>query len=111
MKALILDQHGSRPTPMLVERPIPVPGPGEVLVHLKAAGLNYRELYWMESGNEEAPPQIVMGGDGAGLVAALGEGVQGWSVGDRVLINPIISCGECRRCREGRPGDRHLGLG
>lgn len=48
MKAVVLDQTGARPLPRLAEVPTPVPGPGEILVQVKAAGLNFCELFWAE---------------------------------------------------------------
>ena len=82
--------------------PTPTPGPGQVLVRLKAAALNRLDI-WVREGwpglNLEYPH--IPGADGAGEVAALGSGVRNWSRGDRVVINPNLSCGECGYCLAG----------
>jgi NADPH:quinone reductase-like Zn-dependent oxidoreductase len=73
-----------------------------VLVQLQAAALNHIDLYPFGTG--QAPPEwepYVGGVDGAGVVAALGADVAGWSVGDQAIINPVLFCGDCVRCQEG----------
>jgi NADPH:quinone reductase-like Zn-dependent oxidoreductase len=72
------------------------------LVRLKAAALNHLDL-WVRKGWPELKLQYphIPGADGAGLIAALGSGGSGWSVGDRVVINPNLSCGKCEFCLAG----------
>jgi NADPH:quinone reductase-like Zn-dependent oxidoreductase len=70
----------------------PEPGPGEVRVDLVAAALNRRD-WWIRNGGKAALP-AVLGSDGAGVVSALGDGVQGVATGDEVVINPGIGWGE-----------------
>jgi NADPH2:quinone reductase len=67
----------------LVEVPTPEPGPGEVLVRVAAAGVNFIDTY-RRAGVYAVPFPHVVGGEGAGTVEALGEGVDGVQVGDRV---------------------------
>ncbi len=67
----------------------PEPGPGEVLVSLRAAGLNHLDV-WVRKGLPSVPKPRILGADGAGVVAALGDGARGFEVGDRVVINPGI---------------------
>jgi len=67
----------------------PEPGPGDVLVSLRAAGLNHLDV-WVRKGLPSAPKPRILGADGAGVVAALGEGVEGFEIGDRVVVNPGI---------------------
>ncbi|MHC0036245.1 zinc-dependent alcohol dehydrogenase family protein [Pseudoneobacillus sp. C159] len=74
----------------LEEVPIPQIGPGEVLVKIRAAALNHRDIYvnneWRflkDTGNS-----LIAGGDGAGIIIEVGEGVTGWSIGDEVMFNP-----------------------
>src|SRR3954464_5155629 len=70
----------------LVEKPIPTPGPGQVLVRLKAATLNYRDLLTVKGGygsRQKFPP--VPGSDGAGMVERVGPGVREFASGDRVI--------------------------
>jgi NADPH:quinone reductase-like Zn-dependent oxidoreductase len=80
----------------------PSPGPGEVRVRMKAAALNRLDLFVTDGlpGMEPEWPFIV-GSDGAGVIEAVGEGVVSAHVGDRVMLNPGISCGHCRFCRMG----------
>lgn len=63
------------------------PQAGEVRIHLKTAGLNHRDLFVLNRHQPTDPPLIV-GSDGAGIVEAVGEGVEGIKVGDEVMINP-----------------------
>jgi NADPH2:quinone reductase len=70
----------------------PTPGSGEVLVELRAAGLNHLDV-WVRKGLPSVPKPRILGADGAGIVAALGEGVDGFGVGDRVVVNPGIPHG------------------
>jgi NADPH:quinone reductase-like Zn-dependent oxidoreductase len=71
----------------------PTPGAGEVLVELRAAGLNHLDI-WVRKGLPSVPKPRILGADGAGVVAALGDGVDGLSVGDRVVVNPGIPHGK-----------------
>jgi NADPH2:quinone reductase len=67
----------------------PEPARGEVLVELRAAGLNHLDI-WVRKGLPSVPKPRILGADGAGVVAALGEGVEGFDIGDRVVLNPGI---------------------
>jgi len=70
----------------------PAPGPGEVLVRLRAASLNHLDL-WIRQGLPSVPKPRILGADGAGVVAALGEGSDTFSEGDRVVLNPGLDDG------------------
>lgn len=87
----------------LGEVPDPVPGPGEVQVRVKAVALNHIDL-WLRRGlpalNITLPH--ISGGDVCGIVSVVGVGVHGVAVGDRVMVNPGITCGRCRECLDGR---------
>lgn len=81
----------------------PEAGCGEVLVRIHAAAMN-RVDKWVRdgwAGLRLAMPHV-LGSDGAGVVAAVGEGVQSFKVGDRVVINSNIGCGECHHCLSGQ---------
>jgi NADPH:quinone reductase-like Zn-dependent oxidoreductase len=67
----------------------PTPGPGDVLVSLRAAGLNHLDV-WVRKGLPSVPKPRILGADGAGVVAALGDGVEGFEIGERVVVNPGI---------------------
>ncbi|MFO8036047.1 MAG: zinc-binding dehydrogenase [Anaerolineales bacterium] len=102
MKAILLEEHGEAKNLYYGDFPTPEPGRGEVLVELKAAALNRLDI-WVRQGwpgiKLEYPH--ILGADGAGVVAKLGEGVTGWSPGDRVVINANIGCGSCEFCLAG----------
>jgi NADPH:quinone reductase-like Zn-dependent oxidoreductase len=70
----------------------PTPGKGEALVELRAAGLNHLDV-WVRKGLPSVPKPRILGADGAGVVSALGEGVDGFAIGDRVVVNPGIPHG------------------
>lgn len=74
-------------TGLVHDRPPPTPGPGEILVHVQASGLNRADLL-QRAGRYPAPPgwpADLLGLEYAGTVAALGDGVRRWAVGDRVM--------------------------
>jgi zinc-binding alcohol dehydrogenase/oxidoreductase len=70
----------------------PQAGPGEILVRLKAAALNHLDL-WIRQGLPSVPKPRILGADGAGVVASLGEGTDRFAEGDPVLINPGLADG------------------
>ncbi|HZA39137.1 MAG TPA: alcohol dehydrogenase catalytic domain-containing protein [Actinomycetota bacterium] len=80
----------------------PEPGPGEVLVNIRAAALNRLDL-WTASGVLPVEHRFphVLGADGAGEIESVGEGVKGLKPGTSVIINPAMSCGACEFCRAG----------
>jgi zinc-binding alcohol dehydrogenase/oxidoreductase len=71
----------------LSELPEPTPGPGEVLVRLRAAALNHRDLGMFDWAPDAG---FVLGADGVGVIAALGAGVEDLSPGVEVIINPAV---------------------
>lgn len=83
MKAIQVSRHGGPEVLDYVDLPTPEPGPGEILVRQEAIGLNYIETY-QRSGLYPTPLPHVPGGEGAGVVEWLGEGVTRFAVGDRV---------------------------
>lgn len=92
-------------TPAQVEdRPVPQPGPGQILVRLEACGLCHTDIHAMR-GDWPVKPSLplVPGHEGVGIVEQLGEGVTNRQVGQRVAM-PWLghACGECRYCVDGR---------
>jgi NADPH:quinone reductase-like Zn-dependent oxidoreductase len=86
VRALVITKHGPPEVLKVQERPDPKPGPGEVRVAVKAAGINFADLMARIGLYPDAPkPPCVVGYEFAGEVESLGEGVDGLSVGDRVL--------------------------
>lgn len=78
------------------------PGPDEVLVAIRAAGLCHSDLSVI-NGDRPRPLPMALGHEAAGVVKALGEGVSDLSVGDHVVMVFMPSCGHCNPCAEGRP--------
>lgn len=86
MKAFVIRSGFGLDNLALVDRPDPTPGPGQVVVRVWAASLNYRDLLVARGQyNPRMPLPRVLGSDGAGEVAAVGPGVTRWKVGDRVV--------------------------
>ncbi len=84
------------------QRPVPRPGPGEVLVEVDHCGICGSDIHLLLEG-WAGRPGLVAGHEWTGSVAALGSGVDGWTTGDPVVGGPSPRCGRCRRCREGKP--------
>ena len=93
MLAARIHEDGGPEVVRVEEVPDPVAGPGEVLVRLHAASLNHLDV-WVRKGLPSVPKPRILGADGAGVVDALGDGVAGLSVGQRVVINPGLVHGE-----------------
>jgi NADPH:quinone reductase-like Zn-dependent oxidoreductase len=101
MRAAIFHENGGPQVVRIEQVARPRPGPGEVLVQVKAAAMNHLDL-WVRRGIpiETTMPHIG-GSDIAGVVAEVGEGVDAGRIGERVVINPSLWCGHCRECRRG----------
>ena len=99
MRAAVLTGY-DRPLE-LVELPDPVPGPGEVVVDIRACGVCGSDLFLQKGGFASVLP-IVPGHEAAGTVSAAGEGVESVEVGQPVAVYYIDHCGNCRLCRQGR---------
>src|SRR5579884_1123016 len=89
----------------LAERPVPVPGPGEVLIKVEAVGTCGSDMHYFEHGRigdfvVRAP--LVLGHEPAGVVVARGEGARKHEVGQRVSLEPGVPCLSCAQCRAGR---------
>lgn len=98
MRAVVLNDERQHE---LVELPDPEPGEGEVLVRPHYCGICGTDLHAEEL--DIFRPGVVQGHEFAGEVVAVGAGVQGWSVGQRVTANPNANvCHSCRYCRDGR---------
>jgi NADPH:quinone reductase len=89
VRAVHVRRHGGPEVLELLDVPSPEPGPGEVLVDVAAAGINYIDTYH-RSGLYPTEPPFVLGNEGAGTVAALGEGVTEFMVGERVAWNGVL---------------------
>jgi NADPH2:quinone reductase len=89
MKALVCSEYGPPEKLVIEECPDPVPGAGEVLVDIKAAGINFPDVLLIAGTYQvKVPPPFVPGNEAAGIVEAVGEGVARIKPGDRVIITP-----------------------
>ncbi len=86
MRAVVCNQFGPPEGLVVEERPDPVPGPGEVLVEVEAAAVTFPDTLMLEDRYQfKAEPPYVPGGEVAGVVSAVGDGVDSPTVGDRVV--------------------------
>jgi D-arabinose 1-dehydrogenase-like Zn-dependent alcohol dehydrogenase len=100
MRAMVINQQGGDFT--LQEREVPEPGRGEALVRVHACGVCHSDVFAKEGYPGVSWP-VVPGHEIAGEIAALGEHVHGWAVGDRVGIGWFAgNCGWCEPCRRGQ---------
>ncbi|QHC66085.1 alcohol dehydrogenase catalytic domain-containing protein [Rathayibacter sp. VKM Ac-2759] len=102
MKAVQYREIGSEP--VVVEIDKPVPGPGQVLLRVTAAGLCHSDSFVMGLPEDQYSYglPLTLGHEGAGVVAELGDGVVGVDVGDSVAVYGPWGCGTCRACAAGR---------
>jgi alcohol dehydrogenase len=107
-RAAVLTRMGA-PAPYAGSRPLEIlevdlapPGPGEVLLRVRAAGLCHSDLSVID-GNRPRPLPMVLGHEGAGVVEEIGAGVTDLSVGDHVVTTFVPSCGHCSPCQDARP--------
>ena len=90
MKAIVFDEHGDLDVLEYRDLETPEPGPGEVRVAVDACSLNYHDVFTRRGmPGIKTPLPMIPGCDAAGRVDAVGEGVEGWSSGDRVLVDPV----------------------
>jgi len=102
MRALQLTAHGRPGRFDLVERPDPVAAADEVVVEVRACGLNHLDL-WLEEAGLPVPVSLprIPGGEVSGVVAAVGAHVTRWKPGDRVAVQSNLFCGGCEFCARG----------
>ncbi|MBO8138168.1 MAG: zinc-dependent alcohol dehydrogenase family protein [Desulfotomaculum sp.] len=79
------------------EVPYPTPGSGEVVVKVEACGVCGTDYHILE-GDFLSPYPLIPGHEFSGTVYEIGEGVEGWNVGDRVAVDPSVYCGKCYYC-------------
>lgn len=112
MKALVCHKFGPPKESLVIEeQEIPVPGQGQVVIDVKAAGITYVDTLLVQGMYQfPMPPPFVPGTEVAGIVRSLGEGVEGFSIGDRVVANvtsggfaeqALANAAECRLVLEG----------
>src|ERR1041384_4736665 len=103
---MVFGRHGGPGVLEPRELPDPECGPGEVVVRVKACGINHLDL-WVRRGLPGLRPQMphILGSDVAGVVESVGAAVSHVKPGDKTLVLPTLSCGTCAYCAA---GDDHL---
>lgn len=102
MRAIVLNAHGGPDVLTAAELQDPTPGPGHALVDVHAVALNRLDL-WVRGGlpGLTLPMPHILGSDIAGVVSAVGPGVDATWIGREVVVNPGLSCGTCESCLGG----------
>ncbi|MDU2771318.1 Zn-dependent oxidoreductase [Klebsiella grimontii] len=100
MKSIVIRQPNEL---VIEERPIPQPAAGEVRVKIKLAGICGSDSHIYRGHNPFAKYPRVIGHEFFGVIDAIGEGVTDKAVGQRVSVDPVISCGHCYPCSVGKP--------
>lgn len=105
MRAVVMHQLGGPEVLSVEELPAPTPGPGQLLVRVAATSVNRRDL-WIRAGHPHPAYRVslpaILGIDLCGTVVAVGEDVDRFAPGQRITINPYITCGRCEPCRRDR---------
>ena len=102
MKAVLIRRHGGPEVLEIADLPRPEAGAGQVVLQVKAAGMNHLDT-WVRRGipGMTHPLPMILGSDAAGIVVEVGPGVTGPKAGDRVFVSPGHSCGRCAACFAG----------
>jgi NADPH:quinone reductase-like Zn-dependent oxidoreductase len=105
MRAIRIHAHGGPEALRLDDIAEPEPGPGDLLVQLRATSVNHRDI-WIRRGHPHPAYRVdlpaILGIDVCGDVLEVGEQVEGFRPGDRVTANPYMQCGSCDWCIRGR---------
>src|SRR5215475_750113 len=107
MKAIVLRELGAAENLKLEDAPDPQPGGGETVVRLKAAALNHRDVFIWQGLYPNIKLPVILGSDGAGVVVAVGAGVDQSLIGQEVVIEPGLNWGSS----EEAPGGNYRILG
>ena len=100
MRAALIREHGGLDVVQVAEIEAPVAAAGEVVLKVLCAGLNHLDI-WVRIGRTKLKMPHILGCDAVGIVTAVGENVESPHVGERVIVNPALSCGHCEFCRQG----------
>ena len=95
--------------PLVVEEvELDPPKTGEVLVKMVATGVCHSDLH-VYTGDLQRPLPVILGHEGAGIIAEVGPGVDKFKVGDHVVLTYLPACGDCKWCHTGHPNMCNLG--
>jgi len=102
MKAVYIAEPGGPEKLLYGDRPDPEPGPGDVIIRVRATALNHADLALRAGRSATGGLPRILGLDIAGEIARVGPGVTGWKEGDRVVVENRVKCGVCAPCVLGR---------
>jgi acryloyl-coenzyme A reductase len=102
MQAVVLHSFGAPHNLRPESVPDPRPGKGEVVIRVEACGVCFHDVINRRGDLPRTRVPAILGHEAAGVVVEVGEGVEGWAVGDRAATLQRLSCGECLHCRKGR---------
>ncbi len=98
MKALVLEEVGKF---VYKDVETPKPGPGEILLKVKACGICGSDVHGYDGSSGRRVPPIIIGHEASGVAAELGEGVTKFKVGDPLVFNSVWYCRDCDECHQG----------
>lgn len=98
MKAVCVKEPGHLE---ITERPVPAAGKGEVRIRVRGTGICRSDMHIFHGRNPLVKYPRIVGREFAGEIVALGKSVEGFSIGDHVAVDPVLSCGVCRACISG----------
>lgn len=93
--------HAVGENPRLDEVTVPEPGPGRVRISMRACGICGSDLHLIDGSTAPGLLPLTLGHEPAGVIDKLGDGVAGLSAGQRVVVNSMVPCGQCRTCANG----------
>lgn len=99
MKALMLKEYMKL---SFEDVPNPKIGPNDVLIQVKACGICGSDIHGMDGSTGRRLPPIIMGHEASGVIAEIGDKVEGWQPGQRVTFDSMLYCGSCFFCRQGK---------
>ena len=104
MKAVYIKRHGGREVLTYGDMPDPQAGHGEVKIRVRACSINRLDVYTrigVRGTRLDLTEPRILGGDASGDVIEIGQDVAALNIGDRVVVNPRLTCGECGSCDTG----------
>jgi NADPH:quinone reductase-like Zn-dependent oxidoreductase len=101
MKATVFHEHGDISVLRVQNMPDPTPGLNDVIVKVRACGVNRLDIYSRSGRTKVAPMPHIAGSEIAGEIAAIGDAVSGLASGQAVAVAPYLFCGQCEFCRSG----------
>ena len=104
MNAVRIHEHGGTDVLVWEEITDPAIKPDHILVQIKAAAINHLDI-WVRRGIPGISLPMILGSDAAGIIKKVGQGVSDFIVGDAVIINPLLFCGKCETCIDGRENE------